>query len=105
MARKQHGHDIAHCRARFLTQHRIVIVGDRMADDCERIAFQTVHIAHGFCGARETIGDDRDRRYAEPLGLDRVVQTARRAAPSIANRGENGVRSAHLRQHSRRRRS
>ena len=78
----------------FYAQHGIVIVGDRVLDDRERIAFQSVHIADGLRGAREAVGDDGDGRDAEPFCFNRVVQTARRAAPSIADRGEDSVRSA-----------
>jgi len=46
----------------------------------------------------EAIRDDSRRGNAEPLGRDGVVQTARRAAPSIADGGDEGVDRRHLRQ-------
>jgi hypothetical protein len=95
-ARNEHRHDLALRNFCLLAQHGIVVVGDRMLYHRERIALQSVQAAHRLRGARKAVGDDRDGRDAEPLCFDRVVQTARRAAPSIADCGENGVRSAHL---------
>jgi hypothetical protein len=99
MARKQHGHDFAHRGPRFFAQYGIVIVGDRVLDHRERVALQAIQVADGLRGAREAIGNDGDGRDTEPFCLNRVVQTARRAAASIADRGEDRVRAAHLHQH------
>ena len=68
---------------RFSAQRSIVVVRDGVRDDREGIAGQSVHACDDLCAFLETVGDDRDRRDAEPLGFYGVVQTARRAAPSI----------------------
>src|SRR5262245_22099170 len=56
-----------------------------MRDDDEGIVGEPPGPGHGPRGDFEAVGDDRRRRNAEPLRRDRVVQTARRAAPSVAD--------------------
>ena len=84
----EQGHDAPHCELGFRTQRFVAVVRDRVADHGERIAGQAVHPRDDLRAALEAVGDDGDRRYAQALGLDGVVQTARRAAPSIADGGK-----------------
>ena len=86
MAREEQRYDLPHCSLRFFPQRGVVVVRDRMADHGERIAVQAVYLPHRLRGAREAVGDDRNRRNSEPLRFNGVVQTARRAAASIADR-------------------
>jgi hypothetical protein len=60
-------------------------------DHREGITRQAVELRDDLRAALEAVGDDRDRGYAEALGFDGVVQTARRAAPSVADGGEDRV--------------
>ena len=99
LARSQQRNNLVDGGARFFAQHGIVVVRDRVADHRERVALQAVDFAHRLRGACEAVGDDSDGRDAEPLCLNRVVQTARRAAASVAGRGEHRVGPPHLREH------
>ena len=62
---------------------------DRMVDDNERITGQTERARHEFRAADERCGHDPDTGRADALSADGVVQTARRAAASIAETGEH----------------
>ena len=73
---------------------RNLLVGqraERVPDDdrCEQLRTQRRPLQVGF--VQEGIGHDDGSRDAAPLELDRVVQTARRARASIADRGDYRV--------------
>ena len=95
----KHRHNVLHRGSRLFSQCIVVVVGDRMADHCERITLQTVQVANRLGCAREPVGDDRYGRNAEPLRFNGVVQTARRATPSIADCSEPGLRPRHFHPH------
>src|SRR5438128_12119883 len=63
---------------RLRAELRVVVAADRVRDH---------RLGHQLRGAREPIRHDGRGRRACLLGRDRVVQTARRAAPSIADGG------------------
>ena len=77
LARRQHRNNGVHRGARLGAQHVVVIVGDGMADDRERIILQTVYLTDRLRSAREVVGNDRHGGDAESFGFDGVVQTAR----------------------------
>src|SRR5215831_140097 len=74
----------------------VAVSGDRVSDDRERVVRQPVCLCHRAGAHLEPVSDDGHRRDAEPLGGDGVVQTARRAASSVTNRGKDGVGTAQL---------
>ena len=92
---EQQGDDPLRDRLGFLAQRLVVVVGDRVRDDGERDS-RAGRSPRDPRRSLEAIGHDRDRGNAEPLGCDGVVQTARRAAPSVADRGDDRVGAAHL---------
>ena len=76
-AHSQQGNNRVNSSTRFFTQHRVVIVGKRMADHRERVILQSVHAAHRLRCTHETVSDNGDCRNAKALCFDGVVQTAR----------------------------
>ena len=64
---------------------------DRMVDDDEGVVLRPQHPAHQFGGGDEFRGHDGGGRQTEALADDRVMQTARRAAASIADTGDQRV--------------
>jgi len=83
-------------------QGGVVVVGDGMAKILWPVAGQAVHLRHHFGAALEAIGHDCHRGNAAALGFDGVVQTARRAAPSVADAGDDRVGGAQLTEQLRR---
>src|SRR5688572_33106582 len=61
---------------------------DRVVDDDVAVAWRPQRARHYVGGADEHRGHDAGRGKAEPLPDDGVVQTARRAAASIADAGD-----------------
>src|SRR6185295_1933970 len=77
--------------ARVLGEIGVGGATDRMADDHEFVVGQAEHATHQFSRAHEARGHHADGWDALPFRYDRVVQTARRAAASIADAGDNGL--------------
>src|SRR5581483_303127 len=69
--------------ARLATQRLVVVGGDRVGDDGERVARHPAGPGQRLGGGREGVGQGGRRRDAGLLGGDGVVQTARRAAASV----------------------
>jgi hypothetical protein len=64
---------------------------DRVGDDRERIVRTAADRRLRPRAGDELVGADDGRRYAPPVQLDPVVQTARGAGPSIPDRSHHGV--------------
>ena len=64
---------------------------ERMTDGHEPISVGAEHTRHELGRAREFRRHDGDRRYSQPVAGHRVMQTARRAAASIADPSDQGV--------------
>lgn len=94
-------HDACCCVLGFGAQCRVIIVSDGMRNHGKRIAGEAVDLRNELCASHEAVGHDRNGGDAEPLGCDGVVQTARRAASSVADGGDDCVGAAQLRQHLR----
>src|SRR5207247_10370791 len=62
----------------------VAVAADRMRDHRKGVAGEAEGLRHDPRRPGEPVGHDRCRRRAGLLGRDRVVQTARRAAPSVA---------------------
>lgn len=80
----------------FFTQRRVIIVGDRVRNHRKGEYWHTRYLGHGLCRLHEPISNDRRGRDASFLRRHRVVQTARRAAASISNRGNHRVTLFHV---------
>src|SRR5215470_10495667 len=78
-------------RPRVLRKLIIRSAADRMADDGELILRHADDTAHQLGRADEPLRHHRDGRYPWPLRCYRIMQTARRAAASIADTGDDGV--------------
>lgn len=65
------------------TQLVVAVVADRMRDHDKRVVGHSAQPGHDAGGLDKPIGDDGSSRDAELFSRDRVVQTARRAAPSV----------------------
>ncbi len=72
------------------------IAGNRVCDHGERILRKPLDGGHLARAHRETIGHDRHRGNPQPLGGEGVVQTARRAAASVADAGDDRIRGGEL---------
>jgi hypothetical protein len=74
----------------------IIGTADRMVNDDERIVRITQYTSHQLGCTGELAGHDGRRGNALPLCCNGVMQTARRAAASIANTADDGVPVFHL---------
>jgi hypothetical protein len=79
----------------FDAQRVIAVVGDRVTDHGKWISGQPVEPGYNLSASLEAVRYDCDSGNSEPLGFNGVVQTARRATPSVADGGEYGVSAAH----------
>ena len=66
-------------------ERRPVGAADRMLDHGKGIAVGAQHARHQFRCANEGLGHDAGGRNPEPFSGNRIVQTARRAAASVAD--------------------
>ena len=80
----------------FFTQRRVIIVGDRMRNHRKGEYWHTRYLGHGLRRLHEPIGNDRRGRDASFLCGHRIVQTARRAAASISDRGDHRIALFHV---------
>ena len=84
---------------RFPTDDRIMIVGDRVGNHREGIVRHTRDPRHGLCRFDKTVGDDRGCGNPGFFGGNGIVQTARRAATSITDGGNDSVTLLHVGHH------
>src|SRR5258708_21105577 len=77
--------------ARVFRKLIIRSAADRMADDDELVLRHAGDTAHELGRADEPLRHHGDGRYPLPLRCDRIMQTARSAAASIADTGDDGV--------------
>lgn len=87
----QQWHNALHGDFGFDAQGVIAVVGDRVTDHRKWISGQPVEPSYNLSASLEAVRYDRDSGNSEPLGFNGVVQTARRATPSVADGGEYGV--------------
>ena len=71
----------------FFDLHR----SDRMLHDQHRMIWRPERLLLGFCQSVEGVGNQRNRKAAALLNLDRVVDTPRRARASIAEPADNEI--------------
>ena len=88
--------DLHHHGFGFLPELLVAVVRDRVVDHDERIVGQAVQLGDGAGARHEAVGHDGDGGDAPPLRGDGVVHTARRAAPSVADAGDDRVGGAQL---------
>src|SRR5215468_5599874 len=78
-------------RVRVLRELIIRSAADWVADDDELVVRHASNAAHEFGRAYKPLRHHRDGRYALPLRCYRIMQTARRAAASVADTGNDGI--------------
>jgi hypothetical protein len=93
---EQNGEALLHGVFGFGANGVIVIIGDGVGDDHERIARHAGHLGHDLSCLGKSLGNDGGGGDARFFSRDGVVQTARRATASIPDRGDNGVALLHI---------
>jgi len=93
---EQNGEALLHGVFGFGANGVIVVIGDRMGDDHERIVRYASHLGHDPGRFSEAIGNDGGGGDARFFSRDGIVQTARRATASIPDRRDNGVALLHI---------
>jgi hypothetical protein len=93
---EQNGEALLHGIFGFGANGLIVVIGDGVGDDHERIVRHAGHLGHDLGRLGESIGNDGGSGDARFFRRDGVVQTARRATASIPDRGDNGVARLHI---------
>ncbi len=84
-ARRRHDHSpsqqdrdaLLHCRLGFFSQHRIIIVADRVGNHGKGVLGHPRHLGHNPGRLDEPVGDDRRCGNTNLLSRDGIVQTAR----------------------------
>lgn len=76
---------------RFGAKASVIIVTDRVRNHRKRKLRHARNLCHDLSCLHKPIRDDGRSRDPRLLGRDGVVQTARRATPSIADGGDDGL--------------
>jgi hypothetical protein len=93
---EQNGEALLHGVFGFGANGVIIVIGDGMGDNYERIVRHAGHLGHDLGCLGELIGNDGGGGDARFFSRDGVVQTARRATASIPDRGDNSVALLHI---------
>jgi len=76
---------LLHCRRGFFSQHRVTVVANWVGDHGKGILGHPRYLSHHPRRLHKPVSNNRRRGNTSFLGRDGVVQTARRAAPSITD--------------------
>lgn len=93
---EQNGEALLHGVFGFGANGVIIVIGDGMGDNYERIVRHAGHLGHDLGCLGELIGNDGGGGDARFFSRDGIVQTARRATASIPDRGDKGVALLHI---------
>ena len=96
LAIQQNLHTLPHRGFGFCAQNLIAVIRNGVGNHGKTVLGKPGYLSHDLCRLRKAVGDDRGGRHLNLLCRKGVVQTARRTAPSITDRGDHRVTARHL---------
>ena len=92
----ENGNTLLYCLFGFGSNHGVIVVGNRVCNYRKGKAGHAGDFRHGPGGRNKSVGNNGRGSNAGLFRRDGVVQTARRATPSIANRRNHRSALPHL---------